>query len=242
MKSNVFKIFLLTLVLFLVGGIVMTNTQDKPPLLNNSQDNPQQKPPLLSTPQNSVYGQVASPPPSGQVLPPPPPGQPVPPPPPPPEQATLQPQASRLLNGVQLKNASLAVATAKKAKPFLVAGRIWTMTGPRGEVEVKAAILYDGIAVAILHFNPADGSILPLGVHPVVIKTTAQLVNIKDNLPAIIRAIEVLDGAEYREPENAWVVPLAYRNMIVGHLKVYVDGIHIVPDYPANQEMQLYGK
>lgn len=219
----------------------MTNAQEKPPLLNNPQENSRQKPPLFSTPQNVVYGQTVLPPPPGQVLPPPPPGQPAPPPPPP-EQDTFQPQVNRPFNGVQLKNASLAVATAKKAKPYLTAGRIWTMIGPRGDVEIKAAILYDRIAATVLHFNPVDGSILPLGVLPIVSRTTIQLIKIKDKLPAIIRAIEVLDGAEYREPENAWVVPLAYKDMIVGYLKIYVDGIHVVPDYPANQEMQVYGK
>ncbi len=134
------------------------------------------------------------------------------------------------------------MATAKKAKVYLTPGKIWTTVGPRGEIEIKAAILYDGTAVAVLHFSPVDGSLLPLGVHPIVNSSSVQIENIKNNLPSIVNALEVLNGAEYREPENSWVVPLAYKGMIVAHLKIYADGIHIVPDYPANQEMQLYGK
>ncbi len=116
------------------------------------------------------------------------------------------------------------------------------MRGPRGETEVKAAITYDGVAVAVLRFNPADGKILPEGMPPTFYGTNFQIENIRSQLPAIIEKLEVLNGAEYREPENAWAVPLAYNGMIVAHLKVYTDGIHIVPDYPANQEMQTYGR
>jgi len=152
------------------------------------------------------------------------------------------PQIANTLNAIPLNKALLAVETARKAKSYLTAGKIWTKIGPRGETEVKAAILYEGTAVGVLHFNPINGSLLPLGVHPIVSGTVAQIENIRSNLPAIVRALEVLNGAEYREPESVWVVPLAYRGMIVAHLKVYVDGIHIVPDYPANQEMQLYGR
>jgi hypothetical protein len=116
------------------------------------------------------------------------------------------------------------------------------MTAPRGEVEVKAAITYDGTAVAVLRFNPQDGALLPLGVHPRAFGVNPPLETIKRTLPSIVSSLEVLNGAEYREPENAWVVPLAHEGMIVAHLKIYADGIHVVPDYPANQEMRAYGK
>ena len=116
------------------------------------------------------------------------------------------------------------------------------MIGPRGEIEVKAAILYEGTAVAVLHFNPSDASLLPLGVRFTTTEAAPQLEKIKSDLPTIISQLELLNGAEYREPENVWVVPLAYEGMIVAHLKIYADGIHIVPDYPANQEMQVYGQ
>jgi hypothetical protein len=155
------------------------------------------------------------------------------------------PQPGRPLTGIQqdiINNALLAVATAEKAKAYLLAGEVWSMTAPRGEVEVKAAIVYEGTAVAVLHFNPSDNSLLPVGVRPAAIGVPTQIENIKRNLPAIVSGLEILNGAEYREPENAWIVPLAYKNMIVAHLKIHADGIHIVPDYPANQEIRAYNR
>ena len=214
----------------------MVNAQDKPPLLDR-----------LTVP---GYGQtlVPPPPPPGQVPPPPQQGvvQPPPPapgmtPPPPPP-----PQPGSPSTGVYqdiINNASLAVATAQKAKAYLSAGTVWSMTGPRGEVEVKAAIVYDGTAVAVLHFNPSSGSILPLGIDVVETGVSPQLIeNIKRKLPTIVSSLKILNGAEFRAPESAWCIPLAYKNMIVAHLKIYTDGTHIIPNYPANQEMQAYGK
>ncbi len=210
----------LTLVLAIIGGMTMVNAQDKPPLLN--------------TPSGPGYDQTPPPPTANVSLPPPGSGN-VPQPPPP----------GRQLSGIQQNlpgNAVTAVATARKAKAYLTPGNVWIMTGRRGEVEVKAAIIYDGTAVAVLHFNPQDGALLPLGIHPGVFGVTPPLETIKRTLPSIVGGLEVLNGAEYREPENAWIVPLAYKSMIVAHLKIHADGIHIVPDYPANQEMRAYGK
>lgn len=208
-----FTAIVLTLVLTLVGGMTMANAQDKPP--------------LLGTPSGPGYGQT--PPAPGMAPPPAPPAQP-------------RPVSSRIPQEIA-KNATLAVTTAQKAKKYLTAGRVWSMVGPRGKVEVKAAIIYDGIAVAVLHFNPSDGLLLPLGIPPVETGVSPQVIeNVKRKLPAIVNSLEILNGAEYREPESAWCIPLAYKNMIVAHLKIYVDGIHVVPDYPANQEMQVYGK
>ena len=204
---------ILTLVLTLIGGMIMANAQDKPPLLG-----------ISSSQTLSTLGIAPQPVPPAQSM----------------SVSSRIPQES-------VKNASFAVITAQKAKKYLMPGKVWSMVGPRGEVEIKAAIIYDGIAVAVLHFNSSDGMLLPLGIHPVEIGVSPQVIeqvikNVKRNLPAIVNSLEILNGAEYREPESVWCVPLAYKDMIVAHLKIYVDGIHIVPDYPANQEMQAYGK
>jgi hypothetical protein len=220
---------LLTLALVFIGGTSVANAQDKPPLLNTpSGFEYRQMPPPL--------GQVPAP--RGKAIAPPPPVRGMVPPPPP-------PQPIRPLTGIQqdiINNASLAVATAQKTKAYLSAGKVWSWTGRRGEVEIKAAIVYEGAVVAVLHFNPSDNSLLPVGFHPPAINVPPQIENIKRKLPAIVRSLEILNGAKYREPENAWVVPLVYKCMIVANLKVYADGIHIVPDYPANQESRAYGR
>ncbi len=142
-----------------------------------------------------------------------------------------------------IKNATVAISTAKRAKAYLTPGKVWLWTEPTGEKVIKAALLYEGIVVTVIHFNPLNGSLLPCGLHSAVFEVkNPQIESVKSTLPKIVSKIQVLDGAEFREPENAWAIPLAYDGMIIGHLKVYSDGTHIVPDYPANQEMNAYGK
>ncbi len=225
---------LLTLTALASGSITMANAQDKPP--------------LLVEPTAQEYGQMSPPPPQPGAVPLVPRGQVLPPPvspgmaPPPPLGQKIAPLPPPRMQQQKLDNAPIAVATVKEAKMHFSAGKIWSITAPRGEEELKAAVLYDKMAVAILHFNQTDGSLLPLGVRPAVYGVTSSIGEIKRNLPEIVRNLVVLQGAEYREPESSWIVPLAYHGMIVAHIKVYADGIHIVPDYPANQEMQTYGR
>jgi hypothetical protein len=67
-------------------------------------------------------------------------------------------------------------------------------------------------------------------------KLTHQLV------PGKVWTMRAPAGEIEGEPEASWVFPVALGNTIVAHLKVYYDGVHIVPDYPANQEMAYYGQ
>jgi len=143
-----------------------------------------------------------------------------------------------------LSNLPAAVTTAQKITNQLTPGKVWIKRAPAGEIELKAGILYQGTVVAVLHFNPQDGSLLPLGIHPRIYQIPAKnmIQVIKNQLPNIIRELKILSAAEFREPEASWVFPVALGNTIVSHIKVYYDGIHIVPDYPANQEMSYYGQ
>jgi len=95
---------------------------------------------------------------------------------------------------------------------------------------------------AVLHFNPLDGSVLPFGIHTSIYQNTHQIQAVKARLTTVIHELKILPVAEFREPEACWVFPVALGNTIVAYLKVYYDGIHIVPDYPANQKMTYYGQ
>ncbi len=174
------------------------------------------------------------------VVPPAPslPGTPFPPP------AGLPGTAQIIPLKTLLSNLSASVVTVQKLTHQLVPGKVWTMRAPAGEIEVKAGILYQGSVVAVLHFNPQDGTVLPLGMHPRIyqIQTSNTIQMIKSQLPSIVSKLKILPTAEFREPEASWVFPVALGNTIVAHLKVYYDGVHIVPDYPANQEMAYYGQ
>ncbi len=204
--------------IFLLGGAVMATAQQAPPILGQGERVAQAAP--------SVQQPPPPPGPPG-TAPPPPGGPPVPP-------ATLPPDF--------LKKAPQAVETAKAARTLFTPGPVWIMKAPAGEVVVKAAILYRGVAVGALEFSPVDGALLPKGYRIRVYNATVSIEQIKRDLPGIMTRLLVLNGAEYREPEACWVVPLAVDGNIVAHVKVYYDGVHIVPDYPVDQEMRAYGR
>ena len=65
---------------------------------------------------------------------------------------------------------------------------------------------------------------------------------IKKELPEIVRNLEILGGAEFREPENAWVIPVAYQGLIVGHIKIFSDGLQVIPDFRAEEESQYFAR
>jgi len=213
-------IILLTLPPLALGSITLVNAQDKPPLLLQSSTREyKQKPP---PPQQERVAPLVH---KRSTLP-------LPPPPPTSSESSTTKNIS--------DNAPIAVTTVKKAKMYFSMGKVSRITAPRGEIELKATVLYDETVVAVLHFNPEDGSLLPLGIRPAVYGTTSSIDKIKRNLPEIIHKLVVLQGAEYREHESSWIVPLAYHGMIVTHIKVYADGIHIVPDYPANHKIKIH--
>ncbi len=141
-----------------------------------------------------------------------------------------------------LKKINISILSAENAKEYFMPGKLWTVVARRGEIEIKAAVLYKGIAVFAIHFDPINGSLLPCGVHPPVYHKISSLIinKIKENLSCIVKELKILKGAEFRERENCWVIPIVYHEIIVAHLKVYRDGIHIIPDYKAEQEMKTF--
>ncbi len=219
------------------AGVKIANGQ----IPDGSGSEVQNTPPPIS-PAPPVYGQPAQVPPQGAPAPPPsgeplPPGPAAPPPgpamgPPPPGPAGFIPQLPQNLASI--------LDVARKAKVYFQLGGIWTTRAPAGEIEVKAAIVYQGFAVATLRFNPADGTLLPMGYNPHVYNMNVSLAAIRARAMDIIKGLEVLNGAEYREPEAVWAIPLSYNGKIVAHIKVKYDGSAIVPDYPLDQEMRYF--
>ncbi len=227
------------LVILFSGGAIMAVAQQGPPLVRQGEGVAQSNPGLQPPPPPVRGGSPSVPP--GPGTPPPPPGPPgppgtAPPPPggPPVPPATLPPDF--------LQKASRAVETAGAARALFTPGPVWIMRAPGGEVVIKAAILYQGVAVGALEFSPVDGALLPRGYHPRVFESSVTVDQIKKEIPGVLARLQVLQGAEYREPEACWAVPLAVDGKIVAHLKVYYDGVRVVPDYPVDQEMRMYGK
>lgn len=208
-------------------------------------------PPVMRTPAVAQAAPPAPPaPPPGPpgAAPPPPPGAPpapagavAPPPPPPPGgpgPATVAgPPPAAMAPAPETATAAQAVQTAKIVLANLRPGKLWTHRAPAGELEVKAGLIYQGEVIGALEFSPADGRLLPKGMHVPLAQPRVNLSQVAARVPGIISRLRVAPGAEYREPERCWVVPVVCDGMIVAHIKVYMDGRQVIPDYPAAQEM-----
>ncbi|MCF6269458.1 MAG: hypothetical protein L3J41_07100 [Melioribacteraceae bacterium] len=176
-------------------------------------------------------------PPAGPGIPPTPPGNPLLPL----GQAGI-PIVQTIPTQTLLSNLQQAITTTSNLEKLLSAGKVWFMRSPTGEIEIKGGVLYQGAVVAVLHFNPLDGSVLPLGINPQAFQNNVEINSIKSNLSSVIGNLRILPAAEFMEPEACWSFPVVIGNIIVAHIKVYYDGIHVMEDYITNQEMAFYGQ
>jgi hypothetical protein len=140
-----------------------------------------------------------------------------------------------------LNNLNQAVITSKKVNKLLTSGKVWVTRAPSGEIEIKAGLLYQGSVVALLHFDPLSGNILPLGIVTHTYQNNVQLQSIKTKFSSAVGSLKILPFAEFLEPEACWLFPVVLNNIVVTHIKIYYDGIHVLQDYAANQEMVFYG-
>ena len=134
------------------------------------------------------------------------------------------------------ENALKAIATTRERLASLAPGKVWRHRAPHGEPEIKASLMLDGIAVVLLHFSPEDGSLLPKGLHAIREGKPEILSLVQSRLQEIPRKLTILEGAEFREPESCWAIPLACEGRIVGHLKVSADGATIIADKKAVED------
>ncbi len=132
---------------------------------------------------------------------------------------------------------SKAIETVSYLLRFLTVGTPLIRRGPRGELHVDIPLLYNGFALDRVHFNPKTLTPSPKG------KPTQPYVQIdekslKEAAEKALQELRVLDATEYREPERAWIVPLAWKNFIVAHIKVSHDGTQILPDRALTEEVR----
>jgi hypothetical protein len=136
------------------------------------------------------------------------------------------------------ENAMRAVATCRACLKNLIAGKAWSDRAPHGEYEIKGVLMLEDKAVSLLHFSPEDGSLLPKGLHAMSGGKSDVLGVVQARLKKIPQEISVLEGAEFREPESCWAVPIAHQGRIVGHLKVSADSNSILADRKATDELE----
>lgn len=132
-------------------------------------------------------------------------------------------------------NAIRAVSTARDCLKTLSPGKIWTDRAPHGEPELKGSCLLEGAPILVLHFSTDDASLLPKGLHSFS-PIKSEIISLAETrLQEITQRITVLDGAEFREPESCWAIPVAHNGRIVGHLKVSSDGTTLLTEKKAGE-------
>ncbi len=134
------------------------------------------------------------------------------------------------------------LTTAHRIENYLEPGKIWIVKDPEGILEIKGGITYRGVVVAVVSFSPVDGSALPADFRLPVYEETVSLQTVKNVFSRIIGSMKMLDGAWLREPERSWIVPLSYKGMVIASVRIYYDGIHVLPDYEAGRNMAYYGQ
>jgi hypothetical protein len=140
-----------------------------------------------------------------------------------------------------LSSASRAVEAARAALPLLQAGPLLWRRGPHG-VAVDVVVLYRGAAVDRMHFDPCEAVPLPRGLPepPGGCREPRSVEELRESAERALRELHVLGAAEYRGPERAWAVPVAWRSLLVMHLRVRVGdgGAEVVPDEALTLEAE----
>jgi len=157
------------------------------------------------------------------------------PPPPPP----VRPPA-RWERPIDLGAAQRAVETVRSALPYITIGPPIMHYGPAGDVHIDVPLVYHDVALDRVHFDPIAKSPSPKGrpVHAWGVSVDrAEVVSIMEQ---VLKELRVVDAVEFRKPEDCWVVPLAWKVLIVAHIKVTSDGTQLVPDYHLTAEMRRF--
>ncbi len=132
------------------------------------------------------------------------------------------------------ENAEKAVELVKEALPFFRPGK--PIERPDG---VDVPILYLDFAIDRMHFDPRSGTPLPKGFPGHF--GSFELSGIEERFGEVLRELRVLEACEFREPEDCWVVPVAWRSFLVLHVRVSRDGKELVPDYGLTEEVRRHG-
>jgi len=133
-----------------------------------------------------------------------------------------------------------AIEAVKEILPLITAGSPIIRRGPAGEVHIDVPIMYMGFALDRVHYDPYLRSPSPKGRPVSAIGVDIDPNAAREIVERAIHESTVLEGAEFREPEAAWVVPVAWNHLIIAHIKVSMDGSEIVPDYALTEEAKRY--
>ncbi len=138
---------------------------------------------------------------------------------------------------IRPEDAIKAISLVKEGIKLFTAGPPIIHRGPAGEIHVDVPLMYNGYALDRIHYDPYTNTFSPKGrpVHAINVQISRDTV--WQLSKQYVKELYVIEAVEYREPEDVWVVPLAWRCFIVAHIKVSYDGEELVPDYPLTEEI-----
>ncbi len=141
---------------------------------------------------------------------------------------------------VVLGNVSRALSSARAVGGLLSVSKWWIRRSPVGGVEAKVAVIYREFPVGIIELSPVDGRPLPCGFYPRIPELVATEDMLSESVKLLSGGLRVVEAVEYREREMSFAVPIAFKTLMVSHLNIYYDGVHVLPDYLIMQEMKLF--
>ncbi|WP_297438063.1 hypothetical protein [Thermococcus sp.] len=105
---------------------------------------------------------------------------------------------------------------------------------------VDVPVFYLDFAIDMIHYDGKTKMPRPRGAPP----HGSAAVNRREAREVVDRVLKearVLDAAEFREPEDCWVVPIAWKSFIIFHVRVSREGEELIPDYGLTEEVRRYG-
>ena len=136
--------------------------------------------------------------------------------------------------------AERAIETVKNALPFFTAGTPIVHHAPHG-IHVDVPVMYLSFAVDRVHYNPETKTPAPKGLPPESMVAEVNPEEVRERVQVLLGELSVLSGAEFRGPEDCWVVPVAWKSFIILHVRVSADGEELIPDYGLTEEVRRYG-
>lgn len=131
------------------------------------------------------------------------------------------------------EEAEKAIELVKQALPFFRAGE--PIVHPD---HVDVPVLYLDFAIDRVHYDPRTGNPSPKGAQS---HTNPSPEGAKERVDEALKEAKTLPGAEFREAEECWVVPVAWKSFIILHVRVSADGSELIPDYHLTEEVRRHG-
>ncbi len=131
------------------------------------------------------------------------------------------------------EDAEKAIALVRQALPLFRAGD--PIVHPD---HVDVPVLYLDFAIDRVHYDPRTGTPSPKGAPP---HAEPSPEGARESVEKALKEAVVLNGAEFREPEDCWVVPVAWKSFIILHVRVSADAKELIPDYHLTEEVRRHG-